>query len=24
MTSEWLESAGDDGKAIVDSYKLMQ
>jgi TRAP-type C4-dicarboxylate transport system substrate-binding protein len=24
MTSEWLEQAGEDGKAIVDSYKSMQ
>ncbi|MFT6090777.1 TRAP transporter substrate-binding protein [Sulfitobacter sp.] len=24
MTSEWLESAGDNGKAIVDGYKSMQ
>ncbi|MCX8224972.1 MAG: TRAP transporter substrate-binding protein [Sulfitobacter sp.] len=24
MTSEWLESAGDEGKAIVDGYKSMQ
>ena len=24
MTSEWLESAGDQGKAIVDSFKSMQ
>ncbi|WP_425097867.1 TRAP transporter substrate-binding protein [Tropicibacter sp. S64] len=24
MTSEWLEKAGDDGKAIVDAYKAMQ
>ena len=24
MTAEWLESAGEDGKAIVDKYKSMQ
>jgi TRAP-type C4-dicarboxylate transport system substrate-binding protein len=24
MTTEWLEQAGDDGKAIVDGYKSMQ
>ena len=24
MTSEWLENAGEDGQAIVDSYKSMQ
>jgi len=24
MTAEWLEAAGDDGKAIVDAYKAMQ
>jgi len=24
MTAEWLESAGDDGKAIVDAYKAMK
>lgn len=24
MTSEWLESAGADGKAIVDAYRAMQ
>ncbi|MFW2543165.1 TRAP transporter substrate-binding protein [Primorskyibacter sp. 2E107] len=24
MTAEWLESAGDQGKAIVDDYKAMQ
>jgi TRAP-type C4-dicarboxylate transport system substrate-binding protein len=23
MTNEWLEAAGEDGKAIVDSYKAM-
>ena len=23
MTKEWLERAGDDGKAVVDSYKAM-
>lgn len=23
MTNEWLDSAGDDGKAIVDAYKKM-
>ena len=24
MTAEWLESAGDDGKAIIDAYRAMQ
>ena len=24
MTSEWLEAAGDEGKAIVDSFKAMK
>lgn len=24
MTNEWLEAAGDEGKAIVDAYKAMQ
>jgi TRAP-type C4-dicarboxylate transport system substrate-binding protein len=24
MTSEWLESSGDDGQTIVDGYKSMQ
>ena len=24
MTSEWLEAAGDEGAAIVDSFKAMQ
>lgn len=24
MTSEWLEAAGDEGKAIVDAFKAMQ
>ena len=24
MTSEWLEKAGDEGKAIVDAFKAMQ
>ncbi len=24
MTSEWLESAGDAGKAIVDEFKASQ
>jgi TRAP-type C4-dicarboxylate transport system substrate-binding protein len=24
MTTEWLDAAGDDGKAIVDAYKAMQ
>ncbi len=24
MTTEWLEAAGDDGKAIVDAYKASQ
>ncbi len=24
MTAEWLEAAGDDGKAIIDDYKAMQ
>jgi len=24
MTAEWLEAAGDDGKAITDAYKAMQ
>ncbi|WGW05731.1 TRAP transporter substrate-binding protein [Tropicibacter oceani] len=24
MTAEWLENAGDEGKAIVDAYKAMQ
>lgn len=24
MTAEWLEAAGDDGKAIVDAYRAME
>jgi TRAP-type C4-dicarboxylate transport system substrate-binding protein len=24
MTAEWLEAAGEDGKAIIDAYKAMQ
>ncbi len=24
MTTEWLEAAGDDGKAVVDAFKAMQ
>jgi TRAP-type C4-dicarboxylate transport system substrate-binding protein len=24
MTAEWLEAAGEDGKAIVDGYKAMK
>ena len=24
MTSEWLEAAGDEGKAIIDAFKGMQ
>lgn len=24
MTSEWLEAAGDEGKAVVDAFKAMQ
>ena len=24
MAAEWLENAGDDGKAIIDAYKAMQ
>ncbi len=24
MTAEWLESAGDEGKAVVDSFRAMQ
>ena len=24
MTNEWLEAAGDEGKAIVDAFKAMQ
>jgi hypothetical protein len=24
MTAEWLEAAGDDGKAIVDAFKASQ
>ena len=24
MTAEWLQSAGEDGKTIVDKYKSMQ
>jgi len=23
MSSEWIEAAGDEGKAIVDAYKAM-
>jgi len=23
MTTEWMEAAGDEGKAIVDAYKAM-
>ena len=23
MTKEWLERAGDEGKAVIDSYKAM-
>ena len=24
MVAEWLEAAGDEGKAIIDAYRAMQ